>query len=212
MSSLEINTSCVRHEHQLINSLKSNYEVKKGKETGNSKESLEIYEDNFDTFFKSSIKDLHEWNHRELNSFKNFSGLLDCSSSSLTENNLYKNSFFVTKQKVGEEVVWMPPNDIVLQGESLKKAARRILKSWCGRDCNIFVYGSAPLGYSESQFSELNKKKQLTRTFYFLGRYLYGPINCQSEHQWLNFEQLKTCLPKKYCQNMTHFFDISLNN
>jgi len=210
MTKLENKVFSVHQKLQFTNSLKSNYELQQEIDEKKLKSHSKNYDDNFDIFFKNSIKDLEEWNQKESNKLQNLlsTSELQQSTASSIDKNLDKSLFFLTKQRTvtGEEI-WLFPKEIVAEGETLKQAAKRIFNNCCGPNVNGFLYGAAPLGVTESpNYDENQKEMKSSKTYYFLARYLDGPITCESEHQWLNPEELKKYLPKKDYKNIIHFF------
>lgn len=189
------------------NSLKSTYELKviseqMGKEF--SSRSKKLYNANK----LQTTQEFEDSCIEELNTFKFAPRITEFDKSNDKTSHmrkLDKSLVLLVKQKLNNVDVWLPPQGLRKDGETMRNAAERVLQEFCGSKILYKFYGNAPVGFCKYKYTEKNKEsgKSGAKIFYFLAKYKKGSIVDDLKYQWLDKDEIKETIPQPFYQCMS---------
>lgn len=188
------------------NSLRSDHDLKKEEELNTSKTKDVVDIAVIDTVVKS-IQDFEDECEAEYNSLVLAPITTEDDKNNVTTSlnqKLDQSLFLVTEQKIGNTLQWLPLQTNILEGETMKDAAVRIVKSVCGEQFNVKWYGNVPMVLSKVVDIDVNDKKKVhtTKVFHFLAKYLDGTIENKNKYQWLSKNEMEKLIPSKILKGM----------
>lgn len=176
---------------ELENSLLSNYELEKIELTNPkkklaSRESVDAQDANR-TSVKMTVKDIEEHCIKELQNLKT---LLSANEKKDKKSQIKDCSMFlVTKQITPQKELWLLPEDVINNNESIVQEIKRIVESKFGKNVKVSLYGNVPFWNSSFQENSKDEKKKTKKIIYVMAKYLDGPIECDQQHQWMDIKQ-----------------------
>nr|CAD7194011.1 unnamed protein product [Timema douglasi] len=123
------------------------------------------------------------------------------------------NLVLLVHQKLGKDFVWVLPQGLRSEGETLHQTAERVLKEHCGDQLNVRFFGLAPCGFYKYKYpKEVQTNSNNTpfgaKVFFFKAQYIAGSVNPSSSIQdfkWLERKTLSTNLHKDYYKSISLF-------
>jgi large subunit ribosomal protein L46 len=102
------------------------------------------------------------------------------------ERKLAEHLLYVTKEKIGENEVWILPHGPLQGEESLREAAERILREKYGRKVKAKFYGNAPCGFYKYKYPKSVKGDAVgAKIFFMKAQYVAGEV--ESNESRLDF-------------------------
>lgn len=130
------------------------------------------------------------------------------------ERKLDRHLLLVFQEKQGDQKVWIMPQGLRMDGETMLQTAERVLKEKCGADLMVHFYGNAPCGvykykYPKNLVGNGENASVGAKVFFFKAQYIAGHLEHNKlkheEFKWLGREELMTSLPEEYCRNVSQF-------
>lgn len=123
---------------------------------------------------------------------------------------LDKKLVLITKRKFDEDCkpVWIFPQVLRLEGESMREAAERAIKSQCGETVQATYIGNAPCGYHKYNLPPGQDSKGV-KLFFFKANYHGGDVAIQSEdvleYKWVSLNELPEYFNPTYMDDVKDF-------
>lgn len=123
------------------------------------------------------------------------------------ERKLDKTLLLLVEQKRGNTLLWLPPQKIRSDGETMRQAAEKALFETCGNDLAVSFYGNAPIGFYKYLYPRAARSEGSdgAKVFFFLAKYLKGSLPEKVKHQWLDRTELEQVLVKETRKSMFQF-------
>ncbi|XP_056632885.1 39S ribosomal protein L46, mitochondrial [Diorhabda sublineata] len=195
------------------NSLKSNFELRHEAEVKNLtilKQGGEI--DDKEITLKQTAQDLEDLWSTEAKEFKAEDRVTDADRNNdlkSLDRKLDKHLVFVLNQKVGDKKLYLLPQGIRKDGETLRQSAERILKDSVGTELKAQIYGNAPCGFYKYRYpSQVKNEKNSVgaKVFIYFARYLKGqPPQKNLDYKWLDRNELQKAFLPKYNSSIKQF-------
>ncbi|XP_972780.2 large ribosomal subunit protein mL46 [Tribolium castaneum] len=187
-------------------SLKSDHEIrheKEQKQLEQLKKGVDI-----DVHLKDTAQDLVDVGAEEFAKFKFANRVTEADSRNDLKSlnrKLDKHLVLVTKQKVGKDNLYLLPQALRQDGETLRQAAERILKDTCGSNLKAMIYGNAPSAFYKYKYPCTARKDDVVgaKIFIYFARYDKGQLEGkQVDYKWLDREELGKSLPSEYARSV----------
>ncbi|KAK9881990.1 hypothetical protein WA026_018179 [Henosepilachna vigintioctopunctata] len=195
---------------ELRNSLKNDFELRNESEIKKIEllKSGEVDLDS-DVTLKQTAQDFIDASTEEAMSFK-LAGRTTANENNNRSLNrkLDKHLVLLVKQKIGNVHHYLLPQGPRQEGETLRQAAERILKTNCGNEIKAQIYGNAPAGFYKYKYPKSLRTEGCTgaKVFIYFARYLQGHLpNKDVDYLWLDRQELAKTLPKEYGQSINQF-------
>lgn len=127
---------------------------------------------------------------------------------------LDRHLLLVVQEKQWDQKVWIMPQGLRMDGETMLQTAERVLKEQCGMDLTVKFFGNAPCGVYKykypKRFRETTEETSVgAKVFFFKAQYIAGHLEhnrlkCK-EFKWLGREELMSSVPQKYYKNISQF-------
>ncbi|XP_063908577.1 large ribosomal subunit protein mL46 [Zophobas morio] len=189
-------------------SLKSDHEMRHEKEL----KQLEQLKkgDDVEVHFKETAQDFVDAGTEELTKFKFASRITEADKKNDVKSlnrKLDKHLVLVVKQNIGKDNLYLLPQTLRQDGETLRQTAERILRDTCGKELKAMIYGNAPFGFYKYKYPTAVRKENETtgaKVFIYFARYEKGQVgNKNLEYKWLDRTELQNILPKEYGQSVS---------
>ncbi|KAJ4451538.1 hypothetical protein ANN_03003 [Periplaneta americana] len=117
-------------------------------------------------------------------------------------------------QRQWDRKVWVMPQGLRKDGETMLQTAERVLKETCGSKLAVNFYGNAPCGVYKfrypKKFSESVQDCSVgAKVFFFKAQYVTGHIEqdrlTPNEFRWLGREELASNVPQEYYKTIEQF-------
>ncbi|XP_045165845.1 39S ribosomal protein L46, mitochondrial-like [Mercenaria mercenaria] len=207
LDEVEVNQSLLSdHELQMISD-----RLRKEKKKPDTEEEIKkkiVVEESLQT--AEEMED--DW-QKELEAFQFADRITDADrSNDMTTPNrkLDKRLVLITKQRWGEgtEPYWVFPQVLRLDGETMREAAERALKSHCGESVNATYIGNAPCGYHRYKLPP-GQDDFGVKLFFFKAYYHGGEVALQTdnvvEYKWVTIDEMQDYLDPPYLDNIQDF-------
>ncbi|XP_033226957.1 39S ribosomal protein L46, mitochondrial [Belonocnema kinseyi] len=180
------------------NSYKSDHELKV--EQDNKLKGQPVNDDT-EVTIKQTAQDFEDAYKEEFEKFNFASRITEADEKKITNSlkrKLDNTLLLLTEQKRGTELLWLPPQGIRNEGESMRQAAERALIDSCGSDLTVKFYGNAPIGFYKYLYPRAKRSEGSdgAKVFYFLAKYEKGTVPEKLNHQWLDRKELTEILHK----------------
>lgn len=211
MNELEKNYYELLKRIEYENSRKSHYELRLEKEQREQKDLSKSNILDVDTVSLQTAQEFEDSSLEELRKFKFASRLTEFDKSNNKTSHmrkLDKTLVLLIEQKINNVAIWIPPQGLRKDGETMRQTAERVLQEFCGTNMMVKFYGNAPIGFHKYKYAEQNKESDKcgAKIFYFLARHIDGSIaNNKTNHQWLDKDELKTTMPIPFYQHVSNF-------
>lgn len=168
-----------------------------------------------DSIPERSAQDFEDASIKELNSFKfsDFKTETDKKNDIKSlDRHLDRNLVLLVKEKIGNTSIWILPQGIRQEGETLRQTAERVLTEKCGSELKVDFYGNAPIGFYKYKYpKEVREKSDLSvgaKIFFYKAQYREGSVTIDStslsDYQWATRGEISV-LPKDYYKSVTMF-------
>ncbi|XP_031844126.1 mitochondrial ribosomal protein L46 isoform X2 [Nomia melanderi] len=156
----------------------------------------------------TNIEDIMASNKKELMAFK-FAPRINADEGKVVslQRKLDKTLVLLVEKQLGNTNVWIPPQSIRKNTESMIETAQRTVQELCGNNIKVHFYGNAPIGFYQYQYPKdiRLKGKYGAKIFYFLAKYISGDISPNLNHCWLDREELKETVHPKLHESLSQF-------
>jgi len=216
-SSIEANFQQMLHEIEFEESLKSNHELRHDKDIQRMEKlksgKLADFDD-MDNASNQSAQDYVDKNKEELSKFQFASRITEADEKDNKKSlnrKLEDNLVLVMKQKLGHDDLWILPQGLWSNGETLKQSAERILKQSCGDNINVRFYGNTPCGFYKYKYPKKKREQsdvEGAKIFFFKAILLSGNVEKQSsfiDYEWATVKELNNILVQPYMKQIKLF-------
>ncbi|KAF4519492.1 hypothetical protein B566_EDAN010101 [Ephemera danica] len=209
LNSLEQRFQALQSTVEFESSLKSDHEVRKEQEQ-NLAERIkkgQIDESEIEQTTMTTAQDFEDASQDELTNFKLAPRTTDDSKKSSIDRKLDKHLLLLVKQKFGDKAIWVLPQEKRAEGETMRQAAERALKTSCGDNLNAVFLGNAPWGFYKYKYPSAVRKSggpEGAKIFFFKAMYQSGNIKSK-DIQWLTKDEAAACLPEEYFKSVDQF-------
>ncbi|XP_069679808.1 large ribosomal subunit protein mL46 [Periplaneta americana] len=218
MNDIERQFSGMLAQIELENSYKSDHEMRRKRDKLQAEliksKSVDI---DIDQTLKQTAQDFEDANVDEYNKFLFANRLTEadkkCDIHSL-ERKLDRHLLLLVLQKQWDRKVWVMPQGLRKDGETMLQTAERVLKETCGSKLAVNFYGNAPCGVYKfrypKKFSESVQDCSVgAKVFFFKAQYVTGHIEqdrlTPNEFRWLGREELASNVPQEYYKTIEQF-------
>ncbi|XP_022081404.1 39S ribosomal protein L46, mitochondrial-like [Acanthaster planci] len=199
---------------ELENSLLSDHEMQviQDKEKMVKKQSGAI-EDDDDTELVSAL-DLEDQYTEELNQFIPASRKSDIDDLRSIQRKLMDKLVLLVKCRVGDQSLWMMPQETRQDGETMRQAADRVLFSQCGMHemWRSRLFGNAPCAFYKYVYPpavQEESKCKGAKVFFYKARLLSGDIqinqNIIKDYAWVTLSEMDKYLTPSYLDTVRKF-------
>jgi large subunit ribosomal protein L46 len=208
LTKLELDYKNLLSQVEFERSLKSDHEMRIEKEL----KQLEQLKkgDDVEVHLKDTAQDFADASAEELSKFKSADRTTEADKKNddkALDRKLDKHLVLVMKQKIGQKDLYLLPQAMRNDGETLRQAAERILKSTCGNELKATVYGNAPSGFYKYKYPSSVREKNQTvgaKVFIYFARYEKGQLQTKSpDYKWLDRTELNKILPEEYANSLS---------
>lgn len=217
LTDLEVKYQNILQEIEFEKSLKSDHELRHDKDVKRMeklKKGTLIDFDNTDQASNQTAQDYLDKNKEELSNF-----ILSSRLTTADEKNdkksinrkLEENLVLLIKQKLGHEDLWILPQGLWVDGETLRETAERILLESCGNGLKVRFYGNVPCGFYKYKYPKEKRVKsgiEGTKVFFFKAALLSGNIEkkCDwADYEWATVQELNNKLILPYSKSVKLF-------
>ncbi|RZC36700.1 39S ribosomal protein L46, mitochondrial, partial [Asbolus verrucosus] len=207
LNKLESDYKNLLAEVEFERSLKSDHEVRHEKEI-KQMEQLKKGGD-VDVHLKQTAQESVDAWTEEASQFKFSSKITEADKQNDVKSlnrKLDKHLVLVVKQKVGKDSLYLLPQDLRQDGETLRQTAERVLKDACGSDVKAMIYGNAPFGFYKYKYPKhvRNENNSIgAKVFIYFARYQKGHLQSQNDYKWLDRAELEDILPPEYNKSVS---------
>ncbi|XP_076282461.1 mitochondrial ribosomal protein L46 [Lasioglossum baleicum] len=202
-----------RHQQMLDqiefeNSLLSDFEIQMKKEK--SQKGKEVSTDeNVDKAKTQTLEDFKDSSKQELAKFQ-FAPRVNAEEDNLVislNRKLDKTLVLLVNEQIGNNNVWIPPQNIRESTETMIETAQRTVQECCGNNIKVKFYGNAPIGFYEYKYPKdvRLKGKDGAKIFYFLAKYISGDVSSKLKHCWLDREELEKAVHPNIHKSLSQF-------
>jgi len=130
------------------------------------------------------------------------------------ERRLDRHLLLLVQEKQCDQNVWIMPQGLRMDGETMLQTAERVVKEKCGADLVVRFCGNAPCGVYKYKYPKRfvgngENSSVGAKIFFFKAQYIAGHLEYNKlkhkEFKWLGREELMASLPKEYCRNVSQF-------
>lgn len=194
-------------------SVKSNFELRHEadvKHLAVLKEGGEI--DDTEVNLKQTAQDLKDLWNAEAAEFKPADKITDADKKNDLKSlnrKLDKHLIFVVNQKLGDKKLYMLPQGLRQDGETLRQVAERVLKETIGSELKTQIYSNAPCGFYKYKYpANIQQERNVVgaKIFIYFARYLKGQPSLKGiDYKWLDRTELDKTLPPQYKSSVQQF-------
>ena len=116
---------------------------------------------------------------------------------------------------VGSKKYFLLPQSKLMNGETLRDAAERVMNEFCGNNLKWQIYGNAPVGFYKYRYPRRVRQKNATvgaKTFFYLARFLNGNVSGDANYLWIDSSEMMQVLPAKYYKSVSDFIITDYRN
>ncbi|XP_065338120.1 large ribosomal subunit protein mL46 [Cloeon dipterum] len=120
---------------------------------------------------------------------------------------LSKHLVLLTQQKVGSDSVWLLPQSVRKEGETMRQTADRALVEAVGENFKSIVLGNAPVGFYKYKYpKDVRDKRGVegAKVFFFKAIYQEGEASCK-DFLWATKEELGEKTKQDYFKSVDQF-------
>lgn len=124
-----------------------------------------------------------------------------------TNRQLNESLLLIVKQNIGKQPIWILPQNVRREGETMRQTAERVLSEVCGSKLKAKFLGNAPCGYYKFKYPKsANKSKTGMKIFFFKAQLLSGNVSEEvcKDFKWLPYKELDV-LPQEYLRSVRAF-------
>ncbi|KAJ9573816.1 hypothetical protein L9F63_008798 [Diploptera punctata] len=141
----------------------------------------------------------------EADKIKNFNSV-----DRMLENHL----LLVVHQKLWDQKIWIMPQGLRMDGETLLQTAERILKDTCGSNLRVKFSGNAPCGIYKFRYPKKYMDKNTdssigAKVFFFKAQHIAGNVEAEKltakSFKWLGRKELEKDLTSEYYKSISQF-------
>jgi large subunit ribosomal protein L46 len=218
LNDIELKFSRMLAETELENSHKSDHEVRFEKDILQAEllksKSVDL---DVDMALQQTAQDFEDAAVEEYNKFAFASRLTEADRThdlQSLERKLDRHLLLLVQEKQWDQKVWILPQGLRMDGETMLQAAERVLKEKCGDDLVAHFYGNAPCGVYKYKYPKRfvgngENASVGAKVFFFKAQYIAGHLEQNKlkhkEFKWLGRDELEASLPEEYCKNVTQF-------
>lgn len=194
LNALETDFQKLLWQTEFENSLKSDHELKHEKELLQAelikKGEIEIEID--DSTSKQTAQDLKDSYIEEAKKFQLASRETpDDKTNNLksTKRRLEDTLYLLVEQKVGNHNMFLLPQGIRQDGETMRQTAERVLREQCGEQLNVMFYGNAPCGFYKYKYPNALRGESIgAKVFFFRTALKSGNVSeaDKKKFEWLD--------------------------
>jgi len=183
-------------------------------ETAERRKQDDFEESEAETVLQTAVEAEDEWEN-ELAQFTPASRTTDADHNNdlkSSHRKLDSKLLLLVKQKLGPESHWVAPQGVRQEGESMRDAAERILRTCCGESLQAQFMGNAPSGFYKYKYSKdppTDGQPVGAKVFYFKAQLKSGDVIKSSpeveDYLWLTKEELPSYVPASYADNLDKF-------
>jgi len=169
-----------------------------------------------ETQLKSALENLDQWSKEEekFRSKLNFSDSIPAGALGAEPT---RQVVLVTKTQLGDDDLWMLPQDAWQPGETLRETSERIVEEQCDPALRIRILGNAPVGFFKYKYPKKvrqeNEEGFIGVKMFFYRGYVGGNYrrslkllrDSNQEELWLSHDQLDEKLSPRYCNAVKQF-------
>lgn len=110
-------------------------------------------------------------------------------------------------QNVGKDNLFLLPQALWKEGETLRQTAERIVQDKCGPELKVHFYGHAPCGFYKYRYKPSEKTEAVgIKTFFYRAVYKSGEVTDKNAKiEWVNEDELKSKVRGSYYQSVSQF-------
>ncbi|XP_025195087.1 39S ribosomal protein L46, mitochondrial [Melanaphis sacchari] len=217
LTDTEVNFQNFLQEIEFEKSLKSDHELRHEKDVKRMeklKNGKVIDFDDVDQASSQSAQDYVDKNKEELLNFKFASRSTKADEINDTKSlkrKLDDNLVLIVKQKLGQDDLWILPQGLWNNGETLRQTAERILRELCGNNINASFYGNAPCGFYKYKYPKQKREQcnvEGAKIFFFKAKLLDGNVEQKgtwTDYEWSTVPELNKRLIQPYMKNVKLF-------
>jgi large subunit ribosomal protein L46 len=203
---------------ELENSLKSDHEVRLEKDILQAEllknKSVDL---DMDQTLQHTAQDLEDTVIDEYNKFPFEPRVTEADKTNdlqSLERKLDRHLLLLVQQKLWDQKVWIMPQGLRVDGETMLQTAERVLKEKCGPGLTVQFFGNAPCGIYKYKYPKrfVGNSEEASigaKVFFFKAQYLAGHLEHKKpkveEFRWLGREELKSSLPQEYYRTISQF-------
>ncbi|XP_055689810.1 39S ribosomal protein L46, mitochondrial [Lutzomyia longipalpis] len=178
------------------------------------KKGLEVDLD--DVASKQTAEDFEDACDEELEAFKLASRQTEADRKkdfTSVQRKLEDTLFLLVEQTVGNKKIFLLPQGVRQEGETMRQTADRVLREICGEKLNVQVYGNAPVGFYKYKYPQSQRKEAVgAKVFFFRAAHLAGnPGKVEKSEKgtgkflWHTKEEIEGKLPPEYMRSVQQF-------
>lgn len=217
LTDIEVKFQNILRDIEFEKSLKSDHELRHDKDVQRMEKLKSGKVTDFDDTNQTSnqtAQDYLDKNKVELNTFEFSSRLTEADEKKDTKSlkrKLEENLVLVTKQKFGNDDLWILPQGLWIDGETLKETAERVVKESFGNNINVKFYGNAPCGFYKFKYPKEKRDQsnvEGAKVFFFKATLLDGSIEKKgawTDYEWATVQEMNNKFIQPYMKNVKLF-------
>lgn len=153
--------------------------------------------------------DFEEASNKEFDEFRFPSSESHSADSDIKslDRKLDRHLLYLVKDNVGKNNLWMLPQGIRKDGETLRETAERVLRESCGENLKAAILGNAPWGFYKFTYpKKANKDAVGAKVFFFKAIYLSGRPQGELDFQWASRSELEKLFNHRKYLNSVEMF------
>lgn len=111
----------------------------------------------------------------------------------------------LVEQMVGNKKIFLLPQGVRQDGETMRQTADRVLQEVCGEKLNVHIYGNSPVGFYKYKYPSSQRREAVgAKVFFFRAAHLDGNA-ASGKILWHTKEEIEEKLPHEYYKNVRQF-------
>lgn len=216
LTDFEVKYQNILLEIEFEKSLKSEHELRHDKDVLRMEQLKSGKVTDFDAIdqaINQTAQDYEDQNKEELSNFKFNSHKTvadEKDDKKSLKRKLEENLILVIKQKLGHKDIWLLPQGLWNNEETLKETAERTLKESFD-DIKVRFYGNAPCGFYKYKYPKEKREQsnvEGAKIFFFKATLLNGSIEKKgiwADYEWATVQELNNRLIHPYMKNVKLF-------
>lgn len=211
LTDLEQKYKKLLEELEFEKSLKSDHELRHENDL-KQQDILKKGDGDIDVMVKETAQDFLDASTDELTKFKFPNRITEADESKNVKSlsrKLDKHLVLVVKQKIDKDTLYMLPQSLRQDGETLRQTAERILFETCGKSVKAQFYSNAPSGFYKYKYPLKVQKESNSvgaKIFIYFARHRTGELQSENlDFKWLDRNELDKELNKNYYHSVKQF-------
>lgn len=163
-----------------------------------------------DVAVQQTAQDLKDAWKDELSQFQLSERTTDADRSNDTKSlrrKLEETLILLVEQSIGKDKLFLLPQGLRKEGETMRQAAERVLQQQCGNNISVQFYGNAPCGFYKYKYPLTERNNAIgAKVFFFRAVYKSGSITQKStKYEWLDAIEAGSKLKGSYSSGIAQF-------